>query len=296
MQPTRAHIRLGVAQPRIDRDGDPPAKVDQALALAHAAADRGAEVLVFPEGFPGPLRVDHDYDAAEAMRHVARVRGIAVYWSRVEATDDGRFATVGYVVDGDGNEVARYPRSHPATGDVHPVLNGAPMAAGDELAGTRVAGVDVGLLVCSELWLPEVARVLALRGAEVLLAPAGGGFGAVARNWQLIARARAIENHCYVALTQNRVDGEPGTALIAGPEGDIASSPTDDVVVGDLDLGRVRWLRTRDDSMESPKPFRSLPGLLRARRPHLYGALVEPTAHAYDYDAAAGVPHGRASR
>lgn len=285
MQPEE--LRIAVAQPRIRTEGDPAAKVDQALALVDEACGRGAQVVVFPEGYPGPLRVGESYDAAPALADAARRHGCAIYWSRIELADHGAYETVGYVIGEDGTEQVRYPRSHPATGDVHPILNGAPMAPGQQIVTARVHGVTVGLLVCSELWLPEVSRVLALRGAEVLLAPAGGGFGPVGPNWQLMARARAVENQCHVALTQNLIDGETGTALIAGPEHDIASSSTEEVVVGTLDLARARWLRAQDDSMVKPKPFTSLPGLLRARRPALYGELAEPVEGGYDYDAAA---------
>ena len=53
--------------------------------------------------------------------------------------------------------------------------------------------------------------------------------------------------------------------------------------MGPLDLARLRWLRANDDSMVEPKAFSSIPGLLRARRPELYGELVAPQADAYDY-------------
>jgi predicted amidohydrolase len=280
-----ATLRLAVVQPHVDSRADATTKVAAAVAAIEAAADDGAQLVVFPEAYPGPLRTDHDYDAAPALVEVAGRRGCGVYWGRIELVE-GAWETVGYLVDETGTEVVRYPRSHPATGDVHPVLNGAPMVPGPALVTGTVHGVEVGLLVCSELWLCEPARVLTLRGAEVLLAPAGGGFGAVADNWQVIARARAIENQSHVALTQNRIDGEPGTATIAGPESVLAASRDDSIVIATLDLERARWLRDKDDSMESPKPFTSLPGLLRARRPELYGALTEPRTDAYDYEAA----------
>lgn len=288
-------ITIAVAQPLVDPAADPTRKVAEAVSAVEQAADRGAVLVVFPEAYPGPLRIDHDYDAAPALADVAKRRSCAVYWGRIERTPHGAWETVGHFIDRDGTQLVAYPRSHPATGDVHPVLNGAPMLPGPRLASAEVAGVRVGLLVCSELWLPEPSRVLALQGAEILLAPAGGGFGAVAANWQIIARARAIENGVHVALTQNRIGGEPGTAMIAGPEDVLAESREDLLVIATLDLARARWLRARDDGMEHPKPFRSLPGLLRARRHELYGALAQPTPDAYDY-VAAGTPVGEEAR
>ena len=149
-------------------------------------------------------------------------------------------------------------------------------------------GLKLGITICSELWNPEISRILALRGAEVLLAPAGGAFHRVAANWQLIARARAIENELFVGLTQQLFGDEVGSALVAGPETVLATLADPGLLVVELDLERSRWLRARDDSMQEPKEFDALPGLLRARRPELYGELGLPVAGLYDYDAAGG--------
>lgn len=286
--PTRDRIRCAVVQPHHHPASEEPRNVAEAVAQVAAAAARGAELVLFPEAHPGPMRVEAAFDAAPAMQAAARDHGVAVCWSRVEQGEDGRWRLVAHVERPDGATALRYVRAHPATGDVHPVLSGTALAPGDGLGLTEVCGVRVGVLVCSELWIPEVARCLALGGAELLLAPAGGGFGAVAENWRLIAQARAIENHSAVLMTQNRFGEEEGSALIAGPEGPLADGPREELVVADVDLARLRWLRSRDDSMESPKPFRALPGLLRARRPELYGALVAPRPGGYDYEGADG--------
>jgi predicted amidohydrolase len=275
-------LRLALAQPLTDRAPDPAASAERVVELTAAAAARGADLIVFPEGYPGPLRRGAEFDAEPVVAAAARAHGCGICWSRIEREAD-RWHIVGYLHDRDGRRAARYIRAHPATGDVHPTLSGVGLHPGDDLGLAEFHGVTVGLLICSELWIPEVARLLALRGAEVLLAPAGGGFGRVADNWRLMTRARAIENECYIVMTSHRFDGEPGAGLIAGPEECVASSVDDEVVVGRADLARARWLRARDDSMEHPKPFASLPGLLRARRPELYAALAAPQPDAYDY-------------
>lgn len=281
-------LRLAVCQP-LAMEGEPEErKVEAAVAAVAEAGQRGVELMTFPEAYPGPIRSGSAYDAADAMREAAAAAACAVCWSRVERGDDGLYRTIAYLCDADGSPVRRYERSHPATGDVHEVLSGVGMAAGSEFCTAELAsGLRVGVLICSELWLPEIARSLTIAGAEVLLAPAGGGFHRVAPNWQLIARTRAIENQCHLGLTQALFGGEQGAALIAGPEAVLASSAEPGLIVADCDLDRARWLRMSDDSMEEPKQFDSLPGLLRARQPHLYGILAEAQPDLYDYEAAA---------
>ena len=280
-------LRIAVVQPAVRGDGDEREKVAAATAAIGEAGAAGARLVLFPESYPGPIRAGSDYDAEPLVAAAARDAGCAVCWGRIERGADGAHRTVAYLHGPDGGRLLRYERSHPATGDVHQVLSGAPMAPGERLGVADVDGVRVGIAICSELWLPEIARALALAGAELLLAPAGGGFGRVAENWRIVARARAIENQCHVALTQALFDGERGSALIAGPERVLTASPEPGVLVADADLARARWLRAHDDSMREPKQFDSLPGLLRARRPELYGPLAEPRPGLYDYEAAA---------
>lgn len=280
-------IRVAVAQPSCStHDRRQAAKADAAAELVRRAGAAGAELLLLPETYPGPLRVEDDYDAERALAAAARDAGCVVCWSRIER-DGGRVHVVAYATGADGARIARYVRSHPATGDVHQVLSGTVVAPGNALADAifDLASTRAAVTVCSELWLPEIARSHAVAGAELILAPAGGGFGAVADNWQAIARARALENQCFVMLTAHRFDGEPGIALIAGPEDVLAVSAEEELVVADCDLERARWLRGRDDGMERPKPFSALPGLLRARRPELYGGLTAEQADRYDYEA-----------
>jgi predicted amidohydrolase len=283
---------LAVGQPRVDQALPEEEKVAVAIAMLGQAAERGARLFLLPEGFPGPLRDSSDFEAAPRMAEAAARHGCAVCWSRLERGGDDGWRLVVYIHDRFGREALRYERAHPATGDVHPTLSGVRLAPGAELGLADVDGVSVGVIVCSELWLPEVARVLAIRGAEVLLAPAGGALRRVAANWRLLAQARAIENECHLAMTQHLFGDEPGSALIAGPESVLTRGEDAGVFISECDLGRARWLRSIDDSMEEPKPFASVPGLLRARRPGLYGDLAAPAPDLYDYEGAAGAPAG----
>jgi len=276
--------RLAMAQPRriAGEDGSP--NVDHAVQLIAQAAQAGADLVCFPEFSPGPVRAkDPFYDATPAMSAAATAGNINVVWSRTEVCADGLNRLCVYVVGRDGSTVLRYERTHPATISPTEKNEGELVSPADVFGEFSVDGLPFGLVVCSEMWTPEVARIVALRGAEIILSPAGGGFTSLTRNWQLINQARAIENVCYVGLTNNLWGPEQGAAMITGPEHPLVFAGRKELIVADLDLDRLRWLRRHDDSMVEPKTFDSIPGLLRARRPELYGDLVAPQADAFDY-------------
>ncbi len=276
-------LRLAVAQPRTVVEPDAEVNVARAVALTARAAAQGADLILFPEGYPGPVltKPKDIYQAGPAMESAAAEHGIAICWSRMERCGDGNYRLVVYVVDRSGRQVMRYERAHPAT--LPPDETRVWVAPGESLAFLELDGVGIGIVVCSELWIPEPTRVLALGGAEVILSPAGGGFTSLTDNWQTVVRARAIENLCYVAMTNNIWRGEVGAAMIAGPEYVAVSSGTEELLLATLDLDRVEWLRSHDDSMVEPKAFSSIPGLLRARRPELYEDLIKPGPDLYDF-------------
>lgn len=279
---SRTSFTLAMAQPRRIAGNDGSPNVDHAVTLVEQAAATGADLVCFPEFSPGPVRAaDAFYDAGPAMAAAAKAGNISVVWSRTEICEDDLARLVVYVVGRDGGTVLRYERTHPAT--ISNAEGGGLISPGPQFGNFEVDGVQIGIVVCSEMWTPEVARIVALRGAEIILSPAGGGFTSLTRNWQVINQARAIENQCYVGLTNNLWGDEQGAAMITGPEHPLAFAGRQELVVATLDLERVRWLRERNDSMAEPKNFDSIPGLLRARRPEMYADLVAPQADAYDY-------------
>jgi 5-aminopentanamidase len=115
--------------------------------------------------------------------------------------------------------------------------------------------VTIGMLICSEVYVPELARLLALKGAEILFMPAGLWKSAQWDNWRVLMRARAIENLAYTATCQNILGEEPenaGLAMICSPEGVLVDSSQDGVFLADCDLDRLRMLRAAQDGRDFP--------------------------------------------
>jgi predicted amidohydrolase len=105
---------------------------------------------------------------------------------------------------------------------------------------------------CSEVYMPEVARALALRGADLIFMPAGRDKRRLWATWRTLIWARAIENLAIVATTQNLFDhSERGLAMVAAPEEILFESTAPSVSVVDVSLDRVRYLRASRDMLGS---------------------------------------------
>src|SRR5262249_37584774 len=135
----------------------------------------------------------------------------------------------------------------------------------------------LGLLICSEVYGPELARILALKGAEIVFLPAGlmGSTTSLTDTWRTLIWARAIENLMYTAVCSTVVsEGELGLAMICGPEQILLETRDEGVHVADIDLDRIRWLREEQDRLvDEPEPWRTKPGVLRDwRRQEVFDA------------------------
>ncbi len=175
----------------------------------------------------------------------------------------------------DGRPPARYRRTHPNgpwiyTGGTAWEFQYVP---GNEFPVFDTVHGKVGLAMCSEVYMPEVARALALRGAELIFMPAGKDKGKLWATWRTLIWARAIENLALVVTTQNLfTHTERGLAMVAAPEEILFESTAAGLSVVDVSLDRVRFLRSTRDVVGSSDHCAAKQGLLgpQWQRPELY--------------------------
>ena len=194
---------------------------------------------------------------------VSRVRRILA-----AVPGSGAYHNVYQLLGADGSVVARYAKTIPSPVDGQ--LSGKESVPGETLALARLPWGNVGLLICWEAWFPELCRTLAMKGADLVLFPTGGMLYHLANVWGTLIQARATENLIYTASCVNLFGVEDGFAHICGPEGSLASSVEEGVLIADLDLDRLRYLREEDESLAFPKLYKTIPGLWRYNRPDLY--------------------------
>ncbi|MDQ6526417.1 carbon-nitrogen hydrolase family protein [Nocardioides sp. LHD-245] len=297
-------IRLGLAQVEASFGDQEQQNLVRALDLVRQAGERDVDLLAFAENFPGPFTDANRYEVAEPMARAAREHGVAVAYGTSLPDPDrpGSFNITTVVVDDRGEERGAYRRTHPVGPYIYrdsPEWNFDYVAA-DDFPVIDMPWGKLGISICSEVHLPEVTRILALRGAEVVLYPSGLLIDELGYTeaWQTLVHARAIENHLYTATLVNLMSrsvaeqfaGESfessgpgltrGIGMVASPEGILARSPEPGILVAELDLERTRYLRRTTEELIVPAPYRTIPGHLDWRRPELYGTLLEAAREA----------------
>lgn len=269
---TIAGIQMGCGEDRRKN-------LDRALRLIEVAAERGARVVGLPECFAWPwfprtaeprhyaLAEPIPGPVTEAMREVARRRQVAVVAPVFEAGKEGVYYNAAVVVDADGRHLGTYRKNHiPHVPNYQEKFYFTPGDLGFPVFATQYA--RLGVQICWDNFYPEGARILALRGAQILYAPTATSTLAAHAKWETAIRSHAIVNGLF-AFRVNRVGHEEGMAFYGrsfcvDPDGEFAAEPAgveEGVVLAEIDLGAIREVR------ESWS-------FLRDRRAGIYGELA----------------------
>jgi predicted amidohydrolase len=273
-------FRIAVVQPISHRPGEDDRNIADAQAFIASAAAQGAHFVCLPETYPGPWRMPATFDPTAAMVEAARKHGVHVVFGTIEPID-ARAATAYNLICmayPDGRPPARYRRTHPNgpwiyTGGTAWEFQYVP---GNEFPVFDTVHGKVGLAMCSEVYMPEVSRALALRGAEIIFMPAGKDKRTLWATWRTLIWARAIENLALVVTTQNLFShAERGLAMVAAPEDILFESTAAGLSIVDVSLDRLRQMRASRDEVGSSAEYGAKQGVLgpQWQRPELYDAI-----------------------
>jgi predicted amidohydrolase len=182
---------------------------------------------------------------------------------------DGGIRNTALVIGADGEIAGGYDKIHlfDARIDGRSFEASGVETAGDRPVLLNVAGATLGLTICYDVRFPELYRALALAGAQVLLVPAAFTHRTGEAHWELLLRARAVENSAYVvaSATVRGADDDAfptyGHALAAGPWGE---------VLADLGTASAASRVLELDLSETDRRREMLP-VLRGVRPDAYG-------------------------
>ena len=255
--------RIRVACVQMTSRADKAANLERAERLVARAAATGADLVVLPEKWNaiGDAAVLHAAaepiaggESVEAMATWARTHGITLVGGSITERREGRekLSNTCLVFDPEGELAAVYRKIHLFDVDVggHRYRESDAEEPGDEPVVARLEDWPIGLSVCYDVRFPELYRILALEGAELVTVPAHFTLYTGKDHWHVLLRARAIENQNYVAAAAQigeTIPGKPsyGRSLIADPWGTVVAQAPDEETVISAELDRERLLQVR---------------------------------------------------
>jgi deaminated glutathione amidase len=266
--------RIRVACVQMTSRADKAANVETAERLVAQAAATGADVVVLPEKW-NAIGDEEVYrttaeplegaESVEAMAAWARRHGITLVGGSITERRQGRdkLSNTCLVFDPDGQLVAAYRKIHLFDVEVGGVVYRESEAEepGDEPVVARVEDWGLGLSVCYDVRFPELYRILALEGAELVTVPAHFTTPTGKDHWHVLLRARAIENQLYVAAAAQVGETLPrkpayGRSLIVDPWGTVLAQAPDEetVIAAELDRARLLDIRAKLPSLANRQP------------------------------------------
>lgn len=284
-----SQLTLAVLQLPLAR-GDEGENIAAVGALVEEAAGQGAQLILPPELFSSEYfcrdeeeslfalaRPVSEHPSVLAMQALAKTLGVAIPASFFEREGHHYYNTLA-MIGPDGEVMGTYRKSHIPDGPGYEEKYYF-RPGNDGFKVWRVFGATVGVGICWDQWYPEAARVMALKGAELLLYPTAIGsepYDAdldTSRMWRRAMVGHAVSN-CMPVAAANRIGPEGpaertqnfyGHSFIADEWGDIVSelgADEEGVITATLDLARAA-------------KHRAGMGFFRDRRPQLYGRICE---------------------
>jgi predicted amidohydrolase len=253
---------------------DKARNLEAADRLTRAAADEGAELVVLPEkwnllGRPEQLAAGAEpLDGPSLTWAAATARELSIdlvagsIVERVPGREKGFNTSVHFGRDGEAR--ATYRKIHlfdvEVAGTVYRESDGEEPGA-DVVLSELASGLPVGLSICYDLRFPELYRELAVRGARLITLPSAFTLATTRDHWDVLVRARAIEEQCFV-VAANQIGAHPpgnlsgGRSMIVDPWGVVLAQAPDEpgYVVADLDLAGQDDVRAKLPALTHRRP------------------------------------------
>ena len=260
------------------------ANLDTAERLVREAAGKGANIVLLQEMFATHFFAFMDWKPeyfalAETreesvvlarMRALARELGVVLPVNFFERANQAHYNSLA-MIDADGRELGIYRKMHMPLGPPGCVEKYYTSPGDTGFLAWQTAYGTIGAGICWDQWFPEAARIMCLKGAEILFYPTGIGSDCH-DHWQRVMQGHAGANLAPLVCSNRigREEGEQGVSVfwgrsfIAGPQGEIcaeAGAEAEETITASFDLAAIREMRANW-------------GVFRDRRPEAYGPLL----------------------
>ena len=253
--------------------------IKKALEMIKIAAENKSNMVILPEMFNCPYDNSKFREYAEerknsktlkAIKESAKELNLYIVAGSIPELEDDNLYNSSFIFDRDGEIIASHRKMHLFDIDIAGKISfkeSETLSAGNQITVVDTELCKIGVAICYDIRFPELLRLMALRGAELIVIPGAFNMTTGPAHWETLIRARAIDNQLYVAAASPARNEELsyvayGNSMVADPWGEIVAraGEKEEIVYADIKLSRVNDVREE------------LP-VLNGRRNDIYGLI-----------------------
>ena len=236
--------------------------IDRAAEMVRSAADNGARMVVLPEMFNCPYQTKLFPEYAEhfaggettsMLREVAREKQIYLVGGSIPEKDGDQVYNSSFTFGPKGDLLGSYRKMHLFDVDLPGgprVQESSTLDYGHGLTIFDTEWCRVGIVICFDVRFPELIRLLALQGVQLVVIPAAFNTTSGPAHWEMTMRTRAVDNQVYVAAASPARDPETGYvvyghSVIVEPWGEVVAEAGEgeETITAEIDIERVKKVR-----------------------------------------------------
>lgn len=266
-------MKIAICQMKVCDNKDK--NIYHALEMIDEAANNSADIVILPEMFNCPYEnkyfpifaESYPGKTTEALKNASIKNSVYIVGGSIPELENGNIYNTSFIFDRNGNLLGKHQKMHLFDIDVE---NGVSFKESDTLsAGENITIIDtefgkIGIAICYDIRFPELSRIMALEGAELIILPAAFNMTTGPAHWELSIRMRALDNQVYfvgAAPARNELASYVafGNSRIADPWGNVIAAADENECILYADIDKSVITKTRNE----------LP-LLKHRRTDLY--------------------------
>jgi len=240
-----------------------------AAKMINQLTTRGADLIMLPEYFnfigpekqwPANAESLDDSKSIDTMRELAKSLQVSIHVGSIMEREGDNIYNTGVVLDSQGETIARYRKIHLFDVEVpgsRSYFESDKITPGEEIVTFTLNEITFGMATCYDLRFPELFRALTTEGAQVLLLPAAFTLMTGKDHWELLLRARAVENLCWVAAAGQFGHCQPnhtsfGRSMIIDPWGVVVSQASDGetTILAEIDINLLKEIRQKFPALQ----------------------------------------------
>ena len=267
-------FKIALCQTKVYKDKDRNLK--NAMEKISIASSAGAKIISLPEMFTCPYagenfraygETEDDSKTLSALKELCLEKNIYLIAGSIPELENENVYNTSYIINARGEIINKYRKIHLFDINIKNSIKFSEseiISRGNEVIVIETEFCKIGICICYDIRFPELIRNIALRGAKIIFVPAAFSKTTGTPHWELLFRARAVDNQVYMAGISPARECEGtykpfGNSIIVNPWGEVISKAgeADEIIYADIDLGYLDKVR------------KELP-VFKHRRPELY--------------------------